>query len=239
MPNLSIIPAAAVMDRTLTPTQLRCLCAVGIHTNKLGGNVWASVRTLANEAGVAERTFQTACQALVERGYMTIISRPGRTNLYEVNLTPPQVAAPPQELLHPTPAAAAAPERPQRTTPKLPAIAQEHLELLVTAYPERPEPVVWAAVRKEANALVESGVPFGKLLSAAERYAAHCSLNATEPKYVKTLHRWLADGIWRTYDVLTVYGRTREEWKRSGQDVLEWDRLAAASVAGSPYAEAR
>jgi hypothetical protein len=235
MPNLSIIPAAAVMDRTLTPTQLRCLCAVGIHTNKLGGNVWASVRTLANEAGVAERTFQMACQALVERGYLTILSRPGRTNLYEVNLTPPQGAAPPQELPHPTPAIAAAPKRPQLATPKLPAIAQEQLETLVATYPERPEPVVWAAVRKEVNVLVEAGVPFAKLLSAAERYAAHCSLNGTEPKYVKTLHRWLADGVWRTYDVLTVYGRTREDWKRSGQDVLEWDRLAEAQVVGSPY----
>jgi hypothetical protein len=77
------------------------------------------------------------------------------------------------------------------------------------------------------------------LLRCAERYAVHCKLNGTEPKYVKTLHRWLADGVWRTYDVITVYGRTREDWKRSGQDVLEWDRLAAGSVVGSPFAEAR
>jgi len=226
MPNLSIIPAAAVMDRALTPTQLRCLCAVGIHTNKLGGNVWASVRTLANEAGVAERTFQTACQALVERGYMTIISRPGRTNLYEVNLTPPQVAAPPQELLHPTPAAAAAPERPKGTTPKLPSVEREYIDALILAYPERPEPPLYPAVRREVNALVHSGVDMLTLVRAAERYATHCALNHTEPKYVKTLHRWLADGIWKVYDVQTVHGRTREEWKRSGQDVLEFDRLA-------------
>jgi hypothetical protein len=54
----------------------------------------------------------------------------------------------------------------------------------------------------------------------------HCELNQTDAKYVKTLNRWLADGAWRAYDVLTVHGRTREEWKRSGQDVLEFDRLA-------------
>jgi hypothetical protein len=27
------------------------------------------------------------------------------------------------------------------------------------------------------------------------------------------------------YDVPMVHGRTREEWARSGQDVLEFDRL--------------
>jgi hypothetical protein len=224
MPNLSIIPARAVMDRELTPTQLRVLCAIGIHTNKLGGGVWTSVRTLASEAGVSERTVQAACQALVERGYMTIISRPGRTNLYEV-----QLDAPPQQLLHPTPAIAAAPERPKGTTPKPPSVEREYIDALILAYPERPEPPLYPAVRKEVNALVHSGVNMLTLVRAAERYAAHCSLNHTEKRYVKTLHRWLADGMWRTYDVLTVHGRTREEWKRSGQDVLEFDRLAGAT----------
>jgi len=221
MPNLSIIPARAVMDQTLTPTQLRVLCAIGIHTNKLGGGVWTSVKTLASEAGVAERTVQTACQALVERGYLTIIPRPGRSNLYEVRLD-----APPQELVHPTPAVAAAPERPKRTTPKLPSVEREYIDALILAYPERPEPPLYPAVRREVNTLVHSGVNMLTLVRAAERYATHCALNHTEPKYVKTLHRWLADGIWKVYDVQTVHGRTREEWKRSGQDVLEFDRLA-------------
>jgi hypothetical protein len=224
MPNLSIIPARAVMDRELTPTQLRVLCAIGIHTNKLGGGVWTSVRTLASEAGVSERTVQAACAVLVERGYMTIISRPGRTNLYEV-----QLDAPPQQLLHPTPAIAAAPERPKGTPPKPPSVEREYIDALILAYPERPEPPLYPAVRKEVNALVHSGVNMLTLVRAAERYAAHCSLNHTEKRYVKTLHRWLADGMWRTYDVLTVHGRTREEWKRSGQDVLEFDRLAGAT----------
>jgi biotin operon repressor len=227
MPNLSIIPARAVMDRELSHTHLRVLCAIGIHTNKLGGNVWTSVKTLADEAGVAERTVQTACQALAERGYVTITSRPGRTNLYEVVLnTPPQLDAPPQQLVHPTPAIAAAPKRPQRTTPKLPSVAQNDIDALIAAYPERPEPHIWPAVLKEVNALRHSGVPMSNLLRCAERYAVHCKLNGTEPKYVKTLHRWLADGMWKVYDVQTVHGRTREDWKRSGQDVLEFDRLA-------------
>jgi len=212
------------MDRELTPTQLRVLCAIGIHTNKLGGGVWTSVRTLASEAGVSERTVQTACGVLVERGYLTVVARPGRSNLYEV-----QLDAPPQQLLHPTPAIAAAPERPKGTTPKLPSVEREYIDALILAYPERPEPPLYPAVRKEVNALVHSGVNMLTLVRAAERYAAHCSLNHTEKRYVKTLHRWLADGVWRTYDVLTVHGRTREEWKRSGQDVLEFDRLAGAT----------
>ncbi len=86
MPALSIIPAAAVMDESLTPTQLRVLCAIGIHTDKLGGNVWTSVRTLAKEANVAERTVQAACAVLVERGYLKVVPRVGTTNLYEVQL---------------------------------------------------------------------------------------------------------------------------------------------------------
>ena len=227
MPNLSIIPAAAVMDRDLTHTQLRVLCAIGVHTDKLGGNVWTSVKTLADEAGVSERTVQTACQALTERGYLRITTRSGRTNLYEVVLhTPPQPAAPPQQLLHPTPAIAAAPKRPQLTTPKLPGATKDELRALEETYPERPEPIVWSPVVKELNALIREGVPFERIRRAAARYAVHCELNQTDAKYVKTLHRWLADGAWRAYDVITVHGRTREEWRRSGQDVLEFDRLA-------------
>ena len=225
MPNLSIIPARAVMDRELTPTQLRVLCAIGIHTNKLGGGVWTSVRTLASEAGVSERTVQTACGVLVERGYLTVVARPGRSNLYEV-----QLDAPPQQLLHPTPAIAAAPERPKGTPPKQQGVTKTELDALDAAYPQRPEPPVWPAVVKELNVLVRDGVPFETIRRCAERYATHCALNHTDPQYVKSLHRWLADGMWRNYDVLTVHGRTREEWKRSGQDVLEFDRLAGLTT---------
>jgi hypothetical protein len=227
MPNLSIVPASAVMDRDLTPTQLRCLCAIGIHTNRLGGNVWASVRTLASEAGVSERTFQGACQALETRGYIKTVSRPGRTNLYEVVLDPPpQPAAPPHQLLHPTPAGAVADERPKGTTPKLPVVEREDVDDLIARFPQRPEPPVWPAVMKALKEVRRGDVPLDRIYRAAERYAAHCSLNKTEPQYVKSLVKWLSDGTWRTYDVLTVYGRTRDEWRLSGQDVWEFDRLA-------------
>ena len=231
MPNLSIIPAQAVMDPDLTHTQLRVLCAVGIHTNKLGGGVWASVRTLAQEAGVSERTVQMACATLAEKGYLVVTPRPGQTNLYDVILqdTPAPAGAPHprSSSCTPTPAIAAAPKRPKRTTPKneYSADEQEVVDALWKIYPKRPEPPPFIPVRKAAVELLRSGVSADRLLRAADRYATHCALNHTEPQYVKRLLRFLTDGAWEVYDVKTVYGRTREEWARSGQDVLEFDRL--------------
>lgn len=243
MPNLSIIPAAAVMDRALTPTQLRVLCAVGIHTDKLGGNVWASVKTLATEAGVVERTFQMAAQALVERGYLRITLRPGRTNLYQVVLDPPadppQVAAPPhpdappppQQLVHPTPALADAPKRPQLATPM--NELQSAVDALLEVYPERPEPVVYVAALKAMDRSLTAGATPAQLLRAALRYAAHCELNGTDPKYVKSLVKFLDDEAWKVYDVPTVFGRSRAEWVASGMDGTKFDRV----LAGEPYEE--
>jgi DNA-binding MarR family transcriptional regulator len=216
MPNLSIIPAAAVMDRTLSPTQLRVLCAVGIHTNKLGGGVWTSVRTLAREAGVAERTVQTSCAALVEKGYLTITRRPGQTNLYDV-------------VLQETTAGAAAPKRPKGTIPHNELV--ELVDALKEAYPKRPEEPPYPALLKVAGAALAEGATADQLYRAAKRYAAHCQLNATEPKYVRSLVRFLTEDGWRAYDVATVHGRTREEWARSGQDVLEFDRLLEEAAA--------
>ncbi len=233
MPNLAIIPAQAVMDRDLSHTQLRVLCAIGIHTNKLGGGVWTSINTLADEAGVSRSTVKRACEELAERGYLRITERPGTTHLYEVVLDP---KLDPVHLGDPTPSSsgrpggqviAVTPKRPKRTTPSN-AISAEELEVvdaLWKTYPKRPEPPPFVPVRKAVVELLRSGVAPSRLLRAAERYAAHCSLNHTEPMYVKSLLRFLTDGAWEVYDVKTVHGRTREEWARSGQDVLEFDRL--------------
>jgi len=231
MPNLSIIPASAVMDRDLTPTQLRVLCAIGIHTDKLGGNVWASVRTMAGEAGVAERTFQAACAALVERGYLRITDRPGRTNLYQVVLEP-TLHGPPQQLVHPTPAIADAPKRPQGTTQH--NEAREVTASLLEIYPERPEEVPFAAALKVVTAALKGGAESSQLWQAASRYHTHCQINRTEPQYVKSFLRFFGpDGFWKSYQVQTVHGRTRAEWVASGQDGTKWDRL----LAGEPYEE--
>lgn len=234
MPNLSIIPAKAVMDRELTPTQLRVLCAIGIHTDRLGGNVWASVRTLAAEAGVVERTVQRACEELVTRGYLRVVARPGRTSLYHVILEPGEtgdmavtpdrpVTPPPTQLCHPTPDTAVSPKRPQETTPHNVVVGL--VDALRSVYPRRPDELPFPAILKAAGEALKAGATPAQLLRAAQRYAAHCSLNKTEPRYVRSLTRFLTDEAWRAYDVVTVHGRTREEWARSGQDVLEFDRL--------------
>lgn len=233
MPSLSIIPARAVMDQRLTPNQLRVLCAIGIHTDKLGGNVWTSVRTLAREANVSERTVQTACVVLVEYGYLRVVPRPGSTNLYEVQLdAPPQPASGEgvQELVRGRGATATAPKRPQGTTPKHSESSAEEravLQALWTTYPKRPEPHSFPAALKALVPVLRAGVDGARIIRAVERYAAHCRLNQTEPQYVKSMPRFFADDFWKAYDVVLVHGRTREEWARSGQDVSKFDSLAA------------
>lgn len=236
MPALSIIPAAAVMDESLTPTQLRVLCAIGIHTDKLGGNVWASVRTLAKEANVAERTVQAACAVLVERGYLKVVPRVGTTNLYEVQLDAgvhPVAGEGVQELLRGRGAPAAAPKRPQRTTPKSNESSEAEravLQALWTKYPKRPEPHSFPAALKALVPVLRAGVDGARIVRAVERYATHCQLNKTEPQYVKSMPRFFADEFWRAYDVVLVHGRTREEWARSGQDVSKFDALAQSQA---------
>jgi hypothetical protein len=36
--------------------------------------------------------------------------------------------------------------------------------------------------------------------------------------------------MWEQYSQVTVHGRTRDEWARSGQDVSEFDRLASGAA---------
>ena len=90
MPALSIIPAKAVGDTRLTDANLRVLCAIGIHSSKLGGQVWASIATLAEESGLEERSVQRAIKVLLELGYIRREERAGRTHLIDVLLDLPQ-----------------------------------------------------------------------------------------------------------------------------------------------------
>ena len=94
MPALSIIPAAAVGDTRLTDANLRVLCAVGIHSSKLGGQVWASIATLAEESGLEERSVQRAIKVLLELGYIRREERVGRTHLIDVLLDLPKEETP-------------------------------------------------------------------------------------------------------------------------------------------------
>jgi hypothetical protein len=57
--------------------------------------------------------------------------------------------------------------------------------------------------------------------------------------YVRTIARFFGDDEdWQEYDVHRVYGRTRDEWRRSGQDMDEFDRLLTERPNGDRAEEA-
>jgi len=237
MPMLSIIPAKAVADPMVTDTQVRVLCAIGTYTNRLGGNVWASVNTLAKSCNLSPRTIQRALPALLAAGYLRVVVRPGRTNLYEVVLDGPQTAVSPGGDLPVTPPPSA--ESPKRSKERSPStipqrvkdwdIAQQ-LTTIWNTYPPRPEPYSWIAVRRAVVETIEAeSVSADQLVYAVRRYAQHCQASGTDPKYVKGMVGFFRDGHWKAFDVPTVHGRTREEWARSGQDIAEFDRLVGAA----------
>lgn len=75
MPNLCIIPARALDDEQMTFKELRALLAIGLHTSRDGSGVWASNRTLADEAGLDVRDLRRAVTNLEIRGYLRRVRR--------------------------------------------------------------------------------------------------------------------------------------------------------------------
>lgn len=103
---------------------------------------------------------------------------------------------------------------------------------VLTQYPARPEPVPYVPVRNAVIALLRDGHDGATLVKAALRYHSTVQRAQTEPGFVIGAVRFFAQGVWEAYrDVVTVYGRTRDEWRRSGQDVAEFDRMAAEIAA--------
>ena len=92
-------------------------------------------------------------------------------------------------------------------------------------YPERDVPHPHVPTRTAVLDLLKDGVEPMDLLRAARNYAAYCEKEGTPPKYRIGSTRFYRDGIWQQFNLVTVHGRTREEWARSGQDVAEFDRL--------------
>jgi len=245
MPVLSIVPAAAVADSAVTDTQLRVLCAIGTFTNRLGGNVWASVGTLAKACNLSIRTVQRAVPALIEAGYLRRTERMGRTPVYEVVLEreaqgvsaeseggvtgvtpPPSQQSPKREE-----------ERYTKRSKKSDMMAlfeAEQFRLAMsdiwTYYPPRPEPHRYIPARQAVAEAVQAGAPLATLVNAAKQYAQHVLRNQTESRYVRGMASFFRDGVWEQYAQITVHGRTREEWARSGQDVSEFDRLARGAA---------
>jgi hypothetical protein len=95
-------------------------------------------------------------------------------------------------------------------------------------YPERDVPHPHVPTRTAVLDLLKQGVEPLDLIRAARNYAAYCAKEGTPPKYCIGSTRFYRDGIWQQFNLVTVHGRTREEWARSGQDVAEFDRLAGA-----------
>ena len=229
MPNLSIIPAAAVADPRLTDVHVRVLCAIGTHTNRLGGNVWASVATLAKESNLSERTVQRSLAALIEAGYIRKTERMGRTNLYDVMLD--GVSGVSTE--SPTPVTAVTPppsvQSPKRVKERyvLTSDDTQCMSYCWSTFPKRDVPSPYPLFVVAYRDLRMAGVSCDDIAKAAHSYAAYVTKNGTEQKYIKTIHRFFADDSWKAFCEQTVGGRTRDEWARSGQDVEEFDKMAA------------
>jgi hypothetical protein len=238
MPHLSIIPAHAVADSELSDTQLRVLCAMGTFTNRLGGNVWASVATMAKACNLSPRTVQRALPKLLERGYLTKVERTGRTTVYDVVLqTGPlteesphprhsSVTPPLTQLSHPND------ERNEKKNDRaeLRTVAQEVCNCIWSDYPKRDTPHLYPPALRAIMQCIEDGAEPKALVVAAGLYAQDVERKQIDPRYVKTIHKFYADGAWEHYKMEPrVHGRTRDEWARSGQDVAEFDRLAGAA----------
>jgi hypothetical protein len=65
------VPARAIKDRALTGTDIRVLCAIGLHVDKNGGGCWASSKTLAVEAAVTRNKFFSSAKKLIAAGVLT------------------------------------------------------------------------------------------------------------------------------------------------------------------------
>ena len=241
MSYLCIIPASAVADPDVTDTQVRVLCAIGTFTNRLGGNVWASVKTLAAGSNLSERTVQRCIPALIDKGYLRMETRTGRTNLYEIVLDrAPEGVTPVSgggDTADGGGVTAVSPKRYKltvNTTKKPKVVSTQHPALsdlthaIWAVYPPRLTPHLFVPSRAAIATLLAAGVSPDNLYRAAQRYAESVLRERTEPKFVKSLHGFFSDDYWRGYDITLVEGRTREEWARSGQDVAEFDRLAGS-----------
>lgn len=236
MPNLSILPASAIADPRVSDTMLRVLCAMGTFTNRLGGNVWASVGSLAKASNLSTRTIQRAVPPLMELGYLNRVERPGRTTVYEVVLhndagvtaeTPhprqSSVTPPPTQLCHPND------KRNDKKNDRR-KLAQDVCRSIWDVFPKRDTPHLYPPALRAITACLEDGADPTQMVASVVVYAQEVERKQVEPRYVKTVHKFFADGAWEHYRAQKrVHGRTREEWARSGQDVAEFDRLAGVA----------
>ena len=97
-------------------------------------------------------------------------------------------------------------------------------------YPTRDIPHLYQAARRTVAQQLAEGASAQQLLDAAQEYARHVQREQTPPRYVKSLHLFYKDEMWRHFAVPRVHGLTREEWARSGRDTVEFDALATTQA---------
>jgi hypothetical protein len=170
---------------------------------------------------------------LIERGYLKRMPRTGRTTLYEVVLQPTESGVTQESLggdLVVTPPLTT--QSPKREKERYTLTSDDNLALkfIWRVFPARDVPNPYVPFVESYKALRLQGADIGRMCKAADSYAVAVTKAGTEPKFVKTPHRFFADGTWEAYAIATVEGRTRDEWARSGQDVAEFDRLAGVDA---------
>lgn len=234
MPHLSIIPANAVADQSLTDTQVRVLCAIGTFTNRLGGNVWASVATLAKACNLNPRTVQRALPVLLKAGYLRCVERPGRTNLYEVVLDRPLTLESQggDSAVTPPPTAQSPKRLEENDKPnEMRSFVLQVTKAVFSVFPKRDTPHLFPPALRAIAQCLKDGASPDRLVEAASLYAQEIQRKGTESKFVRSIARFYGDGAWEHYAAeVRVHGRTRDEWARSGQDVAEFDRLAQGAA---------
>lgn len=121
---------------------------------------------------------------------------------------------------------------PHKKAVEIAPISPEALKALMNdiwaLYPLRDVPHLYQAARRAVAEQLADGAAPQQLLDAAATYARYVAKERTEPKYVKSLHLFYRDEMWRSFAVPRVHGLRREEWARSGRDLTEFDAAVSA-----------
>lgn len=112
--------------------------------------------------------------------------------------------------------------------PISPEALKDLMNTIWNLYPLRDTPHLYPAARRAVAQQLANGAAPQQLLDAAATYERYVARERTEPKYVKSMHLFYRDEMWRDFAVPRVHGLRREEWARSGRDLAEFDALAAA-----------
>ena len=123
---------------------------------------------------------------------------------------------------------------PQKKATDIAPISPEALRDLVNdiwhLYPKRDIPHLYQAARRTIAQQLAEGATAQQLLDAAREYERHVKREATPPRYIKSLHLFYKDEMWRHFATPRIHGMTREAWARSGRDTQEFDTLATAQA---------